>query len=141
MSKILPGAVSVGALLLAALPLAGHCEKPATPANKPAASAPTESAMRAYVDPETGGLVDHPVTDKQRLDATKAMPAPDLSKVTEIHHADGTIEVQLNGQFEESVVAHVDAHGNRHIQCNEAGHHHEQEQSTDATAQETRDDR
>lgn len=86
-----------------------------------------ESGIKIYVDPETGRTSSTPVTEEQKRAAANAMPAPDFSKIREIHKADGSIEWQFNGQVQEAVIATRDADGKLHLTCSEHGtvHAHE----------------
>lgn len=86
-----------------------------TAAQPPAA----QSAMRAYVDPETGMLVGHPVTEEQKRAATNAL-APSTAKVTKIQHANGMREYDLAGRADEALVATVRPDGSLEYRC--AGH-------------------
>jgi hypothetical protein len=89
-----------------------------------AKAAPSSAlAMRVYVDPETGTLVDHPVTDEQRAVAEQvtaelqANPNPGW-KV----YASGAIGADLEGRFEMSSVATVDADGKLSFHCDDEDH-------------------
>jgi len=110
------GAVALGSMLAASAYAGG--EKPAAQTAEPAA----ESAMRAYVDPETGRLVNKPVTEQQARDAAKAAPTTgDASKVTRIDHANGMRQYRFNGQADEALVAVVRADGSLEYRCSEHG--------------------
>lgn len=84
---------------------------------KNASDAPADAGMRAYVDPETGTLVDRPVTAKQKRDAAAAVTTGDASKVRMIQHANGMRTYQLNGQADEALVAVVGADGRIEYRC------------------------
>ena len=102
---------------------------PPTPAPAPAQSSPqkatasTGGQMRAYVDPETGKLVGHPVTEEQKRAAEQArqLPAP---VVQTIHHPDGSTEDVLNGAANAQMIATVGEDGKLHVHCTEAAHEH-----------------
>lgn len=92
-------------------------DKPAAQTAEPA----VQSAMRAYVDPETGRLVDRPVTEQQARDAAQAVTTGDAAKVTRIDHANGMRQYNLNGQADEALVAIVRADGSLEYRCSEHG--------------------
>lgn len=81
----------------------------------------TQSAMRAYIDPETGKLVDRPVTPEQAREAARDMLVPDAAKVTKIEHANGMRQYKLNGQADEALVATVRPDGTLEYRCSEHG--------------------
>lgn len=59
--------------------------------------------MRVYLDPETGTLVDRPVTAEQK--AAASSDAQDLfnqdsSDLQEVRHPDGSVSMDLQGRFE-----------------------------------------
>lgn len=91
-----------------------------------------ESGMKAYVDPETGGLVSKAVTPAQARAA--ALPAPDMSKIQEIRHADGSIEWLFNGQSEEAMVVSRQQDGSLKLRCGVHGVIHDHETTTAETA-------
>ena len=108
----------LGALALGALLAANAADGNAAGADAPAA----QPAMRAYVDPETGRLVDRPVTAEQARDAAKAAPVGgDASKVTRVEHANGMRQYKLHGQADEALVAVVRADGSLEYRCSEHG--------------------
>ena len=65
------------------------------PAEKTQTTA-NESAVKMYVDPESGQLVNRPANAAQAA-ALDAQFQQDFSKVQEIHKADGSIEWVFNG--------------------------------------------
>lgn len=81
------------------------------------------AAMRVYVDPETGTLVDHPVTDEQRAVAEQVTaevqqnPNPGW-KV----YPSGAIGADLEGRFEMSTVATVGKDGKVSFHCDDGDH-------------------
>lgn len=92
-------------------------EKEKAAARPPAA----DPAMRAYVDPETGRLVDRPVTQQQKRDAARNAPLQDAAKVEKIERPNGTRQYKLNGQAEEALVATVRPDGSLEYRCSEHG--------------------
>lgn len=142
--------LSRGAAWGGALTLAGACvaavaappTKPAPAADAAQASTATPAAsagLRAYIDPETGRLVERPVTAEQQRAAVQDIAAPDFSKIQEIRHADGSIETIFNGQVDNALIATVGKDGKVSMHCSEPGHDH----ATDgaAASSEARDDR
>ena len=117
---------------LATFSLVASSAEQAAPAGEKSApvaepSAPV-AAMRVYVDPETGTLVDHPVTDEQRAMAEQVRteleqnPNPGW-KV----YPSGAIGADLEGRFEMSTVATVGADGKVTYHCDDedyVGHDH-----------------
>jgi hypothetical protein len=91
-------------------------EAQATPV-KPVAG---QSAMKAYVDPETGQLTSRPATQADAASAG-AMFQEDYSKIQEIHKADGSTEWIFNGQVDSAIVARRGADGQLEIGCAEHG--------------------
>lgn len=91
----------------------------------------TESAATASVTLPP----DESATPAQlgRAAAEAAAHAPDLSKVVEIRHADGSREWIFNGQAEESMTLVHDADGKPHLRCSGIGALH---QHVPAAAQE-----
>lgn len=128
---------SVLGMTLAASAYAGTDQassKNERPATQPAA----QPSMRAYVDPETGKLVDRPVTPEQKRAAAKGGLAPNKAAVTKIQHANGMREYDLNGRADEALVATVRPDGSLEYRC--AGHDVPVGQPH-APKPETRDDR
>lgn len=111
---------SVLGMTLAASAYAGT--DPASSKNENAAAQPpaAQPAMRAYVDPETGALVDRPVTEEQKRAAAQDALAPNTAKVVKIQHANGMREYDLNGRADEAMIATVRADGSLEYRC--AGH-------------------
>ncbi len=133
-----------------ALTLAGACvaavaappTKPAPVADAAPASTVTPAAsagLRAYIDPETGRLVERPVTTEQQRAAAQDIAAPDFSKIQEIRHPDGSIETIFNGQVDNALIATVGKDGKVSMHCSEAGHDHAADGAAAST--EARDDR
>ncbi|HJU41070.1 MAG TPA: hypothetical protein VJ724_15985, partial [Tahibacter sp.] len=104
------------------------------PANAPAPAAkpadrPATSAMRVYMDPKTGKLVEAPLAPVPK-DAAHGV---DLSKIVEVRHADGTIETQFNGQADSTLVVETGPDGTLRYRCSEHGalHDHAAPESSD----------
>lgn len=93
---------------------------------------PAESGMKAYVDPETGALTGKPGS-KAQAEAT-ALPAPDMSKIQEIRHADGSLEWVFNGQAEEALVATRGSDGTLKVRCAQHGVVHDHADDAKETA-------
>ena len=106
-------------LTLSILPVSAVFAGNTQPAETPAPV--TESAVRVYVDPQTGERSSRPETSEQKRAAAAAQPAPDFSKITEVRHADGSTEWQFNGQMMESMVATRDVNGRLVVTCSEHG--------------------
>ncbi len=108
---------------LATMSLSAQAAEKAEKAEKSAAQPSAAAAMRVYVDPETGTLVDHPVTDEQRAIATQVAeelqqnPNPGW-KV----YPSGAIGADLDGRFEMSTVATVGADGKVSYHCDDEDH-------------------
>jgi hypothetical protein len=127
------GAVFCGALILAipaAMAAPATATQSASPkaaskapavAKKPASDA--SAAMRAYIDPETGKLVSHPVTAEQKRAAQQAASRP-APVVQTIHHADGSVEDVLNGAADAVLTATVGKDGKIHMHCSDGTHDH-----------------
>lgn len=100
---------------------------PAKPADKPAAAT---SAMRVYMDPKTGKLVEQPIAPVPKESAAGV----DFSKIVEIRHADGSTETQFNGQADSTLVVEAAPDGTLRYRCSEHGQVH------DHAAQESHDE-
>lgn len=83
----------------------------------------TRGQLRAYVDPQTGKLIDRPVTEEQKRAAQQAMRVPE-PVVQTIHHPDGSTEDVLNGAANAEMIATIGKDGKVHVQCTEAAHEH-----------------
>ncbi|HST28765.1 MAG TPA: hypothetical protein VLK26_10400 [Rudaea sp.] len=119
----------LGAALRGALVLVTPCvaiAAPATSAEKASTAAkpaaPAQGQVRAYIDPETGQLVDHPVTEEQKRAAQQGMKAPGASVVQTFHRADGSIEVVLNGAADSELIATVGKDGKVKVECTDNSH-------------------
>lgn len=87
--------------------------------NLPAPSTPTAAkALRVQLDPETGEIVPVTGLDKaeferqveQRLNRSDAGLQP-------VHHADGSVSMDLEGHFQSLSIATTDSAGNLHTDC------------------------
>ena len=110
-----------------AFPAAAVAAEP-PPAAQPA-DQPATSAMRVYMDPKTGKLVEEPVAPVPK----EAVRGADFSKIVEVRHADGTIETQFNGQADSTLVVEAGPDGALRYRCSEHGalHDHAAPESTD----------
>jgi len=81
--------------LLCAVAYAAACRKtPSTPAEPaPAAGTPAQGGMKAYVDPETGKLTDHPAPGAEPIPGDVVTP----STVVEKPAPGGGTELELDG--------------------------------------------
>lgn len=110
----------VPAALLAATPTPSAPTGKTTPKVQPAPAA--QGQMRAYIDPETGQLIDHPVTEEQKRAARQGMNVPAAGVVQTFHHADGSIEVVLNGAADSELIATVGKDGKVRMECTDNSH-------------------
>ena len=101
----------------------------ATAADKHHAQSDAESVgsgsdvgMRAYVDPETGLLTSAPVTAEQKEAAARAVSEEKLAPMVERRLEDGTLVIDLNGNFEMAQQQVVGADGKRYRLCTDAAH-------------------
>jgi hypothetical protein len=71
------------------------------------------SAMRAYLDPETGeiGAGVGPVASKTLDPETQNALRRDTEGLVEVRHPDGRVSVNLQGRFQNAAVARVDENG------------------------------
>ncbi len=80
-----------------------------------------QAQMRVYRDPQTGRLVERPVTAKQKLDAARAVQAAGDARVLRIDHPGGMRQYQLNGAGDEALIATRRADGALEYRCAEHG--------------------
>lgn len=75
----------------------------------------TAAGMRAYIDPETGQL-GTPASLPPLSIEEKALLEP-AQTPREVVLPDGSVMLELNGTGQEFTVMHLDAAGNRTVQC------------------------
>ncbi len=78
------------------------------------------AALQVHVDPETGEIVPVPVTglDKAELDRQmKARLNRSSEGLTEVHHPDGRVSIDLAGRFQSLSVATTDSTGQVKTGC------------------------
>jgi hypothetical protein len=78
--------------------------------------------MRAYVDPETGTLVDRPVTEEQQAAAASEPQFDQPEMLPERMHPSGAVIVDLQGRHEVSTVVTVGADGKLAFHCDATDH-------------------
>lgn len=77
-----------------------------------AGSAPGTAALRATINPETGGVDVSTVPSFVPLDgATAQALRRDAEGLEAVHHADGSVSVNLQGRFQNVSVARIDENG------------------------------
>ena len=75
-------------------------------------SAEPVSAQKAYIDPETGELTDQPpsssdnITSNNRVEENAELPPMEVTT-----HADGTVQIDLNGRFRTPLQARIGCDG------------------------------
>jgi hypothetical protein len=119
--KRLAAAAALASISLFAL----AADEPVAPAEAPVAA----QGVRVFVDPETGTLVDRPVTAEQQAAAAGASEASfdQPSMLPERMHPSGAVVVDLQGRHEVSTVASVGADGKLAFHCDaddHSGHDH-----------------
>jgi hypothetical protein len=92
----------------------------------PAAPAAATSAFQAGIDPATGML--RPPTTAERLElaalAREATGVRRLFAATELRHADGSVSLAVDPSLFSATTVVVDADGQVHFACGDAGHLH-----------------
>lgn len=134
------------AVIVAALGFnAAHAsDQNASPApDAEANSARAASGMRAYIDPETGQLGNAPFTEaqRQRAAADSLLFREDDLGLVEIHKADGSSMVRLEGRYQQATVAQFSAEGQLQTYCSDADHLDIGKHSHPVAAGPTRDER
>ena len=81
-----------------------------------------QAQVKAYVDPETGKLVQAPALVDKKDAASNEQFSSDESRVTRELTPQGRL-YRLHGQANSSVVAHVGADGKLSYQCDEVAEH------------------
>jgi hypothetical protein len=96
------------------------------------------SAMRAYLNPETGQLeVRRASTSEFQLDAeTREALRRDTDGLVMQHHPDGSVSVNLQGRFQNATILHKDENGVMTI-CTDHAHHAQRALDADATTDKT----
>jgi hypothetical protein len=123
--RMLPGAAIAIALAVAGWAALSHTtnhESTPTAATEiaPAATAPGEASLRAYIDPETGEMTVGVTSDTPlSLDpATENALRRDSEGLVPVRHADGSVSVNLQGRYQSVSAIHITEDGSKII-CNE----------------------
>jgi len=111
-------------------PLQAAEDQTSVPAStEPGATVPTSTeptafsaGMRVYIDPATGRLSPVPVTDEQRRLAERPLEEAESRPMTEFRLADGTVGLNLNGNFEMASQLVVGSDGKRYRLCTDVAH-------------------
>lgn len=112
-SFIHPAAASLLAMVMACGAASSQDEQPDGQPEKSAAPA-ASGGLRAYLDPATGRLIDHPPFAEPTLelsDETLYRFSTDHFGLIEERLPDGTLKVDLKGRFRAGSVATVDEDG------------------------------
>lgn len=113
------GFIAVAATASAHQPAA----EPAT--EKTPVSAPAvDSAIKVYVDPESGALVSRPPNAAQAAALGRDEFRQDFSRIEEIRKADGSIEWVFNGQVDSALSVVKQDDGSLDVVCSEHGQAH-----------------
>src|SRR5262245_32880497 len=83
-----------------------------TPAAAPTATAPAEAGMRAYLDPESGGVIVGVPIPGEEIAPEQAPP-----QLQEEVLPDGSVMMDLKGTGQEYMILQVDAAGERSVRC------------------------
>ena len=76
------------------------------------------AGQKVQVDSQTGQIQELTPEEKQRLAAgLKQMVNKSADDLTEIHHTDGSVSVDLEGRFQSVTVAKIDEDGNLVQSC------------------------
>ncbi len=116
---VLTGLLTVGGLGTVAAetpstPPASAAVPESTPPPAAAAPAPPMTGLRAFIDPETGELIEPPLAAKGQLTLspeTQAALSQSSAGLSQVVLPDGTAFVRLEGRFQSMVFATVDAAG------------------------------
>ena len=115
----------VGATILTSIGIFAHATD--------AAPVQTTSAagMRVFLDPESGVLVDRPITQEQKnaVAADAARFRQDDSGLKLVIHPDGSKSVDLEGRYELAMRMHTSADGTVGYSCTDAAHEAQGEHS------------
>ena len=106
-------------------------DAPAAPPVKPVSAsdiADHQSAMRVYIDPETGRRTARPSAAARDAAAAHAATRPEFSQSSEglVEHPapGGGVIVHLEGRFQSSTEVRLGANGEREVYCTDATHAH-----------------
>lgn len=107
--------LGAAAVLSAAVSVPGAGE---TAAAGPLASAPTAAGLRAFVDPEHGGVRAPTAAEMAAVSADLAAKLSRSSEgLTVVKHPDGRKSVDLQGRFQSVSVATIGADGRPRVEC------------------------
>ncbi len=112
---------------LLAVAASASAQQPAqTPAveKSSAASTVVDSAVKVYVDPESGALVSRPANAAQAAALGQQQFRQDFSRIEEKRHADGSIEWVFNGQVDSALTMVKREDGTFDVSCDEHGERH-----------------
>lgn len=84
--------------------------------------AATDAGMRVYIDPETGRLSPVPITIEQQRFAESSKSVAPMAPMVERRLADGTVLLDLNGNYEMASTVAVGADGKLVSACVDAAH-------------------
>lgn len=93
----------------------------------PAAPAATMSALQAGIDQATGALRQPTVAERLELAALAREATSGLRRAvaaTELRHADGSVSLAVDPSLFSATTVVVDADGQLHYACGDAGHLH-----------------
>jgi hypothetical protein len=106
-----------------------HAADKTEPANTAPTSNSTESAMRVYVDPETGKYSPTPITEEQRAQAKREAEAATKQAPQFVGRRlpDGSYMVEFGEDMMMHSTMTVDEHGNTHMNCTQEHPDHSHE--------------
>lgn len=106
--------LAVGAVFLAV----GATLDDSITAPGPRSENPGSAGLRVAIDPESGTIVPLTAADKAAIDArTQNMLSQSTAGLTEVHHADGSVSVNLEGRFQSQTVARINPDGTVTTDC------------------------
>jgi hypothetical protein len=87
-----------------------------------AVSAPGSSAMRVYLDPETGTVTSTPTADATfEIEAALSNALRhDTEGLAQVTHSDGAVSINLDGRYNDVLVVRVDANGKQQFCATDA---------------------
>jgi len=118
-TAIVVGLIAViTAALVYSIPRPGDASLEDTGSVEALHTSPGSAAMRVSIDPETGELVHGQVPAGKPEDAQlqEALSRSDEGLV-EVHHADGSVSIDLQGRFQNASIARIDSTGKLHTTC------------------------